>query len=344
MPEFTYTEYRDRIRTRSFAPVILLYGEEDLLLDECIEDLISNSLDEAARSFDLDVVDGSRAEIRDVLTLVASYPMMSERRVVIVRDAEKLLSEQPALERFLDYLRRPVDTTVFLLTVGKLDRRLKLFKALQETADVVAFPRLYDNQVPDWIASRFEKAGRHAEDEACRLLQAYAGNGLRTVDQEIQKLLLFVGDRKEITVEDVGAAVGASRGYTVFDLQNAIGRRDLAEATRILKRMLEMGEYPSLIVSLLSRYFMTLWKVAELKQKRASDSQIASELRMKPFQLRQMLQCAGRFTPEEIERAFDVLYSTDLQLKTSAIDPHVGLDVLVYSLIKSPSPVSTTRR
>ncbi len=339
MDDLPYTSFLEHVRKKKIPPVVLIHGEEDLLRDECVDAIVDALLDKAARSFNLDILDGARTEIRDVLSIAASYPMGTERRVVVVRDAENLLADRGAAERLDAYLQHPSESTCLILTAEKADGRQKFIKSLRETNAAVLVPRLYENQIPEWIAARIRAYGRTMEDDACRLLQAYVGSSLRVVDQEIRKLLLFVGDRKEIVLEDVAAVAGASRGYTIFDLQGAVGRRNLPEALRILARMLEMGEYPLLIVTMLARFFVSLWKVHELKRARASEQQIASELRMKPFFVKQTIRFAAEFTPAEIERALAALYEADLQLKSSAVDPRVGLDVLIYTITSTGAAV-----
>ncbi|HLF20278.1 MAG TPA: DNA polymerase III subunit delta, partial [Bacteroidota bacterium] len=235
------------------------------------------------------------------------------------------------------YLQRPLETTCLILIAPKPDFRRKPFTDIKKHADVIECKPLYDNQIPAWILERVHRQGKDIDLEAGQLLQAYAGNSLRAIQNEIEKLFIFLGDRKSIRVEDVSQVVGATRGYTVFDLQNAIGKRDMKEAVRILERMLELGENHQLIIVMLTRFFHQLWKLGDLRSRRVSEYDIAAELKVPPFYVKQYLAFAANFTGEHIEAGFRALLEADVELKSSSRDPHIVLDLLLYSLVRAPS-------
>ena len=120
-----------------------------------------------------------------------------------------------------------------MLLAGKPDFRTKPFIDLKKSDIVFAFNPLYDNQVPAWISERCRILGKDVDLEACRLLHAYVGNSLRAIQNELDKLFTYLGERTRVTPEDVADVVGVTRGFTVFDLQNAIGKKNLEEALRI---------------------------------------------------------------------------------------------------------------
>jgi len=166
------------------------------------------------------------------------------------------------------------------------------------------------------------------------MLQAYVGNSLRSLDNEIEKLLIYIGDRNEIKGEDIAAVVGASKGYTVFDLQNCIGKKDTKEAMTVLARMMEAGESPQMIVVMLTRFFTILLRISELKQQHVAESQFAAELRISPYFLKQYLEFYSNFSLAHIEHAFHSLLAADTEMKSTMSDPRLVMDLLVYSLIK----------
>ncbi|MGB2868438.1 MAG: DNA polymerase III subunit delta [Bacteroidota bacterium] len=334
MPEVKYKDFQKTLAGSRFAPVYLFYGEEDFLIEECVNTIVAKSVDESTKGFNLDVVYGSKADVKDVIAHASSFPMMSEKRVVVVKEFEKLVSGETAKEIFSAYVDKPLDSTLLLLVSEDPDFRRKPFTDLKKKAEVVACQRLYDNQVPAWISARLEKLGKASDAEAARLLHAYVGNSLRALQNEIDKLLIFIGDRKEISVEDVAAVVGATKGFTVFDLQNAVGRKDMKEATNILERMLESGESPQLIIIMLTRFFLQLYKLSELQQKHVSEGEMASELRISPFYLRSYKEFQSAFSSRHLEEGMKALCQADAELKSTSHDAHSVLTLLLYSLIR----------
>ncbi|HTY36430.1 MAG TPA: DNA polymerase III subunit delta [Bacteroidota bacterium] len=336
----TYAEFVQSIKSKHFAPIYLFHGEEDFLIDEGVQLVISKTLDEGTRGFNLDVVYGSKVEAKDVIAHATSFPMMSEKRVVVVKEFEKLATNETAKEVVAAYINNPLASTLLLLISLEPDFRKKPFTDLKKRAELVECKPLYDNMVPGWIAERIQQCGREANPEACRLMQAYVGNSLRSLQNEIDKLFLFVGDRKKITAEDVAAVVGATKGYTIFELQNAIGRKDAKESVRILERMLDAGQSPQMILVMLTRFFTQLWKLTDLRQKRISDQDAAREIGVPAFFVKQYLDFRTKYDLQQIEQNFTALLEADTVLKSTSRDPHLVLDLLLLSLIHhSPASV-----
>ncbi len=329
----TYAEFQQTVRAQRFAPIYLFYGEEDFLIDEGVQAITEHALDPGMKSFNLDVMDGSKVDAKDVVAHASSFPMMGPRRIVIVREFEKLVGAESAKEIVTAYVNRPLESTCLVLVSLDPDFRRRPFTDLKKKATLVECKPLYDQQVPGWVADRVKRLGKEANADACRLIHAYVGNSLRSLQNEIDKLLIFVGERKEVTSEDVATVVGASKGYTIFELQNAIGRKDTKEAVKILERMLTLGQSPQMIIVMLTRFFNQLWKLSDLKVKRIPDSEIAREIGIPPYFVKQYLEFRSNFTTEQIEQNFKSLLEADTVLKTTMRDAHLVLDILVISLI-----------
>ncbi len=339
----TYAEFQQSLNSNHFAPIYLFYGEEDFLIDEGVQLLIAKVLDEGTRGFNLDVVYGSKVEAKDVVAHASSFPMMSAKRVVVVKEFEKLATTETAKETITAYINRPLESTVLVLVSFEPDFRRKPFTDLKKRGELVECKPLYDNQVPAWIADRIRHQGREANAEACRLMQAYVGNSLRSLQNEIDKLFVFIGDRKKVTVEDITAVVGATKGYTIFELQNAIGRKDPREAVKILERMLEVGQSPQMIIVMLTRFFTQLWKLSDASARRMPEQEVAREIGVPVYYVKQYLEFRSNFDVDQIEKNFKALLEADTVLKSTSRDPHLVLDLLILSLLHhSSEPVGET--
>lgn len=316
---------------RQFSPVYLFYGEEDFLIEEATDAVIEAALTTQERGFNLDKMYGAEADPRDVISHASSFPMMSERRVVVVREVEKLA--QPEL--LADYIENPLASTCLVLTSSKPDFRRKPFVTAKKHAFVLECKPLWDNQIPSWVARRVKKSGREISPEAASLLPAYLGSSLRDIVNALEKVYLYTGDRKMISADDVTAVVGVSREFGVFELQWAIGMKETQKATDILHHMLEQGEQPVLIVAVLTRFFQTLWKLLDVRRRGVQGNQQYAQAGIFSY-AEKYSQAAGRFTMEEIEDAFIALAELDEQLKTSAGGPHLLLQAFIVR--------ATTRR
>jgi len=338
----TYADFQTVLRSKQFGPIYLFYGDEDFLIDECVKAIIESVLDPSEREFNLDVMDGSWVDVKDVVSHASSFPMVGKRRVVVVKEFEKLVGTDAAKEILGAYVERPLDSTCLVLVSLEPDFRRRPFTDLKKRAALVECKTVYDNQIPAWISERVRRQGKEANAEACRLIHAYVGTSLRSLQNEIDKLLIFVGERKQITPDDVATVVGATKGYTIFELQNAIGRKDTKEAMKILERMLESGQSPQMIIVMLTRFFNQLWKLSDLKLRRMPESEIVREVGIAPYFVRQYMEFHSHFSTDQIERNFKTLLEADTTLKTTSQDPHLVMDLLVLSLINHSNEAART--
>jgi DNA polymerase-3 subunit delta len=329
-----YDEFLESTKGKKYAPVYLFVGEEDFLIDECVGRIVKDLLTADTKAFNLDIVYGSKANASEVIAHAASFPMMSDRRVVVVKEFDKLLSGDTAKEVVSSYVTRPLDSTCLLLLSEKPDFRTKPFTDLKKAGNIFAFNQLYDNQIPAWIANRCKRMGKEVDIEACRLMQAYIGNSLRAIQNELDKLFTYLGERTHVTPEDIADVVGVSRGFNVFDLQNAIGKKNLEDALRIVKRMTEAGEAPQLSIVMLTRYFSILWKVQDLLKQGKSETEILSAIHISPYYFKGYTEAARRFSSAQIEQSFNVLIDADIQLKSTSPDHFHLMEMLVYSLVR----------
>lgn len=320
------------MREGTFSPLYLWYGEEDFLIDELIALLMERAVDASTRSFNLDVVSGSEQDARAIAALVSAYPMMGERRVVIVRDFDKIANK----EQLLGVIERPVPTTCFACVSVKPDFRQKVYKAFQANAVLVQCKPLYDDQVAPWIAARIRKLGKKVTPEACQLMQGYVSRSLREIQNEIDKLFIYVGEKADITADDVNQVVGMSKLWNIYELQRAVGMRDLARSLEIGQRMVEAGESPIYHIVMLTKYFQKLFVLPELAARHRSEPGLAGALGVNKFFLGEYLAASRRFSAGEVERCFAVLRDADLRMKTSSPDPQAVMTGILCSLM-SPS-------
>ncbi len=155
----TYAEFQQSLKPDRFAPIYLFHGEEDFLIEEGVQLIMEKALDEGTKGFNLDVVYGSKVDAKDVVSHASSFPMTGPRRVVIVKEFEKLVNTEIAKEIVAAYINKPLESTVLVLVSLNPDFRRKPFTDLKKRAELVECKPLYDNQVPAWIGDRIRKQG-----------------------------------------------------------------------------------------------------------------------------------------------------------------------------------------
>jgi DNA polymerase III subunit delta len=317
------------IKKGSFAPVYFLYGEEDYYIEGIVDAVVANAVDESTKHFNCDILYGSDADGKQIAAMAASYPMMADRRVVVVKDFERL-ADKDALE---NYFEHPSPTTVLVIVAAHPDMRKKPYAMLKKHSAGGESPRLYDNQIPAWIEGHVKKLKRSIAPQAAALLQSYVGTSLRELANEIEKLLIAVGDKASIDADDVERVVGVSREYTVFELANAVGDKNIKRAVEIAERMLDMGESPVPMIAALTQHFMKLWKLWDARRKFHEDRELAQAAGVSPFFLAQYQRQLQRYSLAQIEEAFCVLARADEQVKTSQGDDKVILAVTISEIV-----------
>ena len=324
----TYETLRAELARGTVRTAYVLYGDEDLLLDEALEAVVSAALAGADRGFNLDIMRGAEADGRDIVARASSFPMMAERRVVVVRDADKLAGRDPEL--VAAYVERPSPTTCLVLAGTKPDFRRKPFVTVRKDGGAFEFRPLQEDALLSWIAAQVARAGRRIVPGGCSLLAASVGTSLRDLRNEIDKLFVFAGDRKEITEDDVSAVAGVSREFSVFELQKAIGSRRTARAVAIMERMLDAGEKVPVIVASLATYFTTLWKLADLRRRGVPEREHAAAAHVSPYFIREYYEALESTTAADCERAIFSLAHADEVSKTTGQDVrHVMLTLVL---------------
>lgn len=317
------------IRKGKFAPIYLFYGEETFFIDECVHALIENVIDPAFREFNFDLLHAGDVDGRKVLSVASSFPMMAERRLVIVKDFDKL-SDKDILEA---YVEKPLNSTILVLISSSVDMRKKPYPTLKKYALCVECVQLRDYQMLPWIEKYVRNMNYAIESDAAALLQAQVGTSLQETVNELEKVFLYIGERKSISIRDVEYVVGVSREFTVFELANMIGEKNNNRAMEICERLITYGESPVAIVAALTSHWLKLWKVHDALRQRKTENEIASSAGVYPYFLKQYIGHCRKHSMQEVENAFLILAETDLILKSSSEDAHTALISAITRII-----------
>lgn len=299
------------------------YGEEDFLIEEAQEKLCAAVLKDGIRDFNLDILYADEVDGRQVVARANSYPMMAERRMVILKDFHELEEKEVV---YL-YLEKPSPKTVILLVSLEDDKNLR------EKTVAVHFGRMRDSDLPSWISQRVSKYKKNINSDACEFLLASVEHSLHALDREIEKLVVYVGDKTTIDGDDVRAVVGISKVYNLYELRKAVGNRNLPRSIEIVERMMDFGERPERIIAAITNHYIDLLKLAGAQKRRMSEQDLARVLHAYPARVREYLGYLRYFSTADLERSFSHLAAADEKIKFTSESPRAVMTVLLHELL-----------
>jgi DNA polymerase-3 subunit delta len=228
----------EQLKKGQFAPVYFLQGEESYYIDLISDYIEANALLEHEKGFNQVVIYGKDVDISTILLQAKRFPMMSERQVVIVKEAQSIqdIEKEEGMKQLETYLLKPLPSTilVFCYKYKSLDGRKSLAKVVSKQAVLLTTKKLYDNQVPAWVTSFIKSRGVQASPQAVQMLSEYIGADLSRLANEIDKLLINLKPGQAIDERVVQENVGISKEYNIFELQAALIARDALKANRII--------------------------------------------------------------------------------------------------------------
>jgi DNA polymerase-3 subunit delta len=318
-----------------FKAAYWLEGEEELWIDEAVKYAEESILTEQEASFNLTVFYGRDASWPDVMNACRRYPMFSERQVVIVKEAQHMRD----IEKLEPYFENPLPSTVLVVSYkGKtLDKRTKFAKTVARNAEVVTCKKIYDDKLPDWTRRHVESLGLTIDEKAVMLIVDHIGNDLTRIVNEVDKLRVNLRERKNVTEDDIEAYIGISKEYNVFELQTAIGRKDLAKAVRIINYF---GSNPKagpmlLVLPILYNFFSKLYMLTSPEAR--DEKGQASLLGVSPFFLKDYQASFRAYGPEGIRRALLLLHHYSLKavgMGTAEADEADLMREMVVKMVK----------
>ena len=314
-------------------PFYLVHGDEEYEREALVASMIEALVPAQTRDFNLDVLRAERLEVLDFFQVYETYPMMAESRLIVLRDAEALAADQcRGLERVF---ATPVETSRLLVVGRKVDMRRKFFRELSRKGRALEFKPPYDNQVPQWIQRYAKRQGMQIEPAAIQLLSQYVGAKPRELVSEIEKLVSFAGVGQPITPAAVEQVAGITRGASVFDLADALGKGQGKLAQKLMQKFLSQGEEPTRAVAMISRHFQLLLKAKVIMGKSLPRDKMAAELGVAPFFLSGYLEQAQRRSTSWLWAGLSALREADWHLKSQGRrQEHLVLELLVAKLCR----------
>jgi len=313
---------------KAIKQVYLIQGQDEFIVSEA-----ANAIFEAAAktgSSHMTKLDGASASLAEVLDSARTQDLFSPFKVVIVSDADKLLEKHG--RQLATYAEKPAKNACLILLAEKIDGRSKLVKFLEESHGLVMCGRIYENEIPAWIATRAKASGCAIDREAAQLLADFIGEDLATIASEIHKLAAHAAGSERITVHDVEAVSLRDRMQDIFKLTDAIGTRQITQILPILNTLLERGDRPTGILFMAAKHIRQLWAIHELTLKGMNRREAALKIMHNNYVANKCLAQLDGFTISDLRRSTAILLEAEGALKSSQQDDQILLEMAFIKL------------
>lgn len=308
-----YEEIIRDLKNKVYHPVYFLQGEEPYFIDQLTDYIEENVLDEMEKEFNQTVVYGRDTNPDDIASMAKRFPMMANHQVVIVKEAQHIRN----IEALEPYVENPQPTTLLVLCYKykKIDKRKTFGKNLGKNAVVFTSEPVRDWKVPDWIVGYVKDRNYAIAPTASRMLSEYLGNDLGKIANELDKLMIVLQEGTEITPEIIEENIGISKDFNVFELQNALGKKDIKRSNRIINYFAaNKKDHPMVVtMTVLYSFFSKLMHYHFIKDK--SERNVAAELRINPFFVKDYALAAKHYSPGKVARIISNLREYDLKSK-----------------------------
>ncbi|WP_299672510.1 DNA polymerase III subunit delta [uncultured Polaribacter sp.] len=302
------------IKKGNIKPIYFLMGDEPYYIDKISDFIEEHVLEEAEKGFNQQVMYGRDATIEEIVSSAKRYPMMAERQVLIVKEAQDLSRN---IEKLVSYAENPQPTTVLVLNYKykKLDKRKKLHKAIAKSGLIFESKKLYENQVSDWIRRILSGKKYQIAPKASQMLVEFLGTDLSKISNELDKLMLILP--KETIIEDkhIEENIGISKDFNNFELRKAVGEKHIVKANRIINYFAENPKNNPLVmtISLLNGFFTQLLLFHGLKDK--SKSSVAKTLGVNPYFVDEYFSAARNYPMRKVAQVIGFLREADIKSK-----------------------------
>jgi len=326
----TYAELKQVVKGGKLPSLLLLYGEEAYFVEEAVRLVCAAAVSPENRDFNVSLFHGRDFKAAELIDQAKTFPVFADRRLVLLKDVHDASADQ--LEQLSDYLDDPVPETLLLVVGGKIDSRRKFFKKFKQAGSFVEFKRIYDNQLPSLVREIARERGVTFTADSLQVFCKRVGANLVEANGELEKLISYLGERALVEEEDVAAVVSDTRIESVFDLTDALGEGQRAQALRLLSRLLDDGQAPLMVLAMLTRHFRQLWKARELVERRTPQKDLARLVGVSPYFLNGLVRQSSFYDSSDYRAIFERFLVTDLALKSSGSEPRALMEQLVLEI------------
>jgi len=325
-----YNQLLREIRAGKLLPIYYLAGEERLLIDRVTAALRKAVLEGSVAELNHDQVSAQEVKAGDFLNLARTVPMMGDRRLVELRDAEAWGAQD--MDRLQLYVEAPVDTTVLLCVSTKVDARLKLFKALDRQGYLFRFDPVRGAPLLRFLDAEAKRLGARLGYGVAELLTEMVGTDFQALSNAVEKLCLYVGEGGVVSQEQVDDIVAPTRQAVIFELTDAVGEGNVERALRSLASLRQAGEPEQRVLFMITRQVRLIWRALAARKRGVPPGELGDVIGVPPFIAQKIAAQAQRFDLGSIEAAHREIHRADRDLKSLRLPRHLILERLILGL------------
>lgn len=320
----------NHIKNKTFSNIYVIFGEEEYLKNIYEKKLISNIVDENFKMMNFDIFEGKNVNISKIIDACDTMPFMSDYRVVILKntgliyDAKK--DDTNKLENYLHILPK---TTILIFIEEKIDKKLKIFKTISNIGTFHKIGILSENELVNWILSIFKDNNKNISTKEALYIIRNIGFNMEILLNEINKLISFKSSGTKITINDIDNICTKSIESKIFDLINFMSNKDMDNAIKIYKNLIINKTSPFVILNMISRQFRIILQTKYLYNKNYSINNIASELELRDFIVKEAIKQSKNFSIKILLQAINECLEIDNNIKTGKIIDEIAIELLI---------------
>lgn len=311
----TFEEILSNLQKKIYHPIYFLMGEETYFIDKISDYISDHVLTDAEKGFNQTILYGKDVESHTIIANARRFPMMSNYQVIIIREAQNIKK----IEELESYVKNPLNSTILVINYKykTIDKRKTFAKLIDQKGILFEAKKIYDNQLPAWIIAYLKNHNYSIMPQAAAMLSEYLGTDLGKVVNELDKLIITLPAGSKISPDHIEKNIGISKEFNVYELQNALGERDLLKANRIINYF---GANPSanpmpVVITSLFSYFSKILNYHFLDDK--SQNNVASVLQVHPFFVKTYVAAAKNYNIRKLVEIISILREFDMKSKGS---------------------------
>ena len=338
---------KTQIKNSDIKSLYLFYGPEEFLKKYYIKSIEDKILDKNTITFNKTILEDKIAAEK-VVDSCDTLPVFAERKLVIVKnsgffkssnESKKLNKKENKSQKsksntqiVLDYIKDIPDYTCLIFYENEVDKRIKLTSEIKKKGLIVEFPYQKHEDLIKWVKNIVKSNNKHIDTDTASFLVEISDFGMTGIRNEIDKLLVYTGERKTITIDDIKKVGSITAKSIIFDLTDAIAGKNIAVSFKILDEMVTLKEPIPKIIYMISRQFRQLYQVKILLENGMSSREIISKLSIHPYAFDKLKKFCPNFTIDRLKNNMIDLYECDKAIKTGKMKDRMAVELLIEKL------------
>jgi DNA polymerase-3 subunit delta len=319
------------LKNEKLKQIYFLFGEDHFTINNAIKNISKLVEPFLTSDFDYETISAEKkANLSDLIDLAYTFPFGSDKKLLIVKNFENYNNKK----QLLDYINDPSETTILLIAnYGTISNLMsEPYKSLKSKEFIFEARELKGAELENWVKKRASQLGFNINPESVKAVVEIVGEDKSLLEMQLQKFSSFIGDKKEIDVEDIKKLSSATKEYSIFDLLNALGRGNLASSYKVINNLLDNGKDLIFITNMLTKYISVIAQSIELQNRKLSDNDACKAIGVSKYYYINCKNASYLKNAQKLETTSKALYNVDLAMKTTSIDQKTLSTILVTEI------------